>query len=273
VNPRRATAKPFAAVVAVLIALVASACSSGSPGSTATPDGETSAAGGDEARWLFTLTAESATFGDGELRLTGLADQMIVFADAPQREVRQLPFDSLPGLWEHSGFTDVPPNAVIAGEGDANGTQPIMRVLELTGTPRLENGELVFDASVEASDDAAGDDELPALSNVVLTIDDTTTNAYCTVTPDVVAAWPGFTVRWIQANNLDCTTAQDVAIKLGQSVAARAEPYYTFSVDGSSFNCSIGRPLISTYYYDYVDVCTPGGGPSAVVGVRFRASS
>jgi hypothetical protein len=133
VNPRRATAKPFAAVVAVLIALVASACSSGSPGSTATPDGETSAAGGDEARWLFTLTAESATFGDGELRLTG--------------------------------------------------------------------------------------------------------------------------------------------IKLGQSVAARAEPYYTFSVDGSSFNCSIGRPLISTYYYDYVDVCTPGGGPSAVVGVRFRASS
>ena len=101
---------------------------------------------------LGVINADGATLADGKLTLTGVSDNVIVFADRPVRAAGHETTDLFISRWGDGkdSFSKDPPNATISVlGGDKGGVTDA--VVDLSN-PKLDGDKLTFDAKVLEGD-------------------------------------------------------------------------------------------------------------------------
>jgi hypothetical protein len=99
---------------------------------------------------LFVQSATSFSSGPGTVRLHGLTDSTVYFADRPRREVGHIPSRRFVELWGAgaNSFAIDPPNAVLSFlDDEAGGTTPGDVVVVLRD-PRLDGDTLTYRVEV-----------------------------------------------------------------------------------------------------------------------------
>lgn len=127
----RSHARPLLAAVLGAVVTLASGCASTPDESTAPPE------------WLFTQTAQSASFvdngdGTGVLTLTGVAPTTTAFTDRPNREAHLLSSQAFTVAWNDM-FRGDPPNATLVETGSMD--EP--SVIELLDASLMDGGRSV----------------------------------------------------------------------------------------------------------------------------------
>ena len=99
---------------------------------------------------LFVQSATSFTSGPGTVRLHGVTDSTVYFADRPRREVGHIPSRRFVELWSigANSFAIDPPNAVISFLDDGAGGRTPDDVVVVLRDPHLEGATLTYRAEV-----------------------------------------------------------------------------------------------------------------------------
>jgi hypothetical protein len=126
-------------------------CCKTDKGAVAAPSDEAGAT--DTVEYLFVQSAETAALADGVLRMGAVSPATVFFSDRPERDAGHLPTEDLIANWGEGedSFADDPPNATLS---ILSGPVPQEIVVVLT-SPRLEDGDLVYDVEVLEGDEAA----------------------------------------------------------------------------------------------------------------------
>lgn len=99
-----------------------------------------------EVELLFVQSATSASLADGVLTLGGVSGATIYFSDRPERIAGHLTTEEFVESWGvgEDSFESNPPNATLSL---LSGPEPQEIVVTITN-PRLEEGDLIYDAAV-----------------------------------------------------------------------------------------------------------------------------
>jgi hypothetical protein len=101
---------------------------------------------------LGVINADGATLADGKLTLTGVAGNVIVFADRPVRAAGHETTDLFISRWSdgNDSFSKDPPNATVSVlGGDKDGVADAVVTIS---NPKLDGDKLTFDAKVLEGD-------------------------------------------------------------------------------------------------------------------------
>lgn len=101
---------------------------------------------------LGVLNADGATLADGKLTLTGVAGNVIVFADRPARAAGHETTDTFVARWSdgNDSFSKDPPNATISILGGEK--EGVTDAVVTISNPKLDGDKLTFDAKVLEGD-------------------------------------------------------------------------------------------------------------------------
>ncbi|WP_395688375.1 hypothetical protein [Aestuariivirga sp.] len=101
---------------------------------------------------LGVVNSDGATLADGKLTLTGVSNNIIVFADRPVRAAGHETMEMFLSRWGDGkdSFAKDPPNATISVLGGEQGG--VADAVVVISNPKLENGNLTFDAKVLEGD-------------------------------------------------------------------------------------------------------------------------
>lgn len=117
---------------------------------------ETAKAVGKDASWLFVQTAQSSTFDDKTLTLSGVSPSVIMFTDRPARVAEAISTDTFIKDWGDGGkssFVADPPNAGLTSIVDGKLQTATVELKQ----PHLEGTTLTFQARVlEGTPPASG---------------------------------------------------------------------------------------------------------------------
>jgi hypothetical protein len=99
---------------------------------------------------LFVQSATSFSSGPGTVRLHGLTDSTVYFADRPRREVGHIPSRRFVELWGTgaNSFAIDPPNAVLSFLDDSAGGATPGDVVVVLRDPRLDADTLSYRVEV-----------------------------------------------------------------------------------------------------------------------------
>ena len=122
----------------VLVAGVAAACGGGSESADSTTAATASDAE-ESVSWLFALLAESGAATSSTLTLTGLDDDVILFADAPSRSISRTSVEGFVEQWTNL-FAEEKPNALISWDSDSGEAKAVVELSK----PTLEGSRLRF---------------------------------------------------------------------------------------------------------------------------------
>jgi hypothetical protein len=115
--------------------------------------------------YLFVQSAPKVSLKDGVLTLKGVNSSTLFFSDRPDRIVGHVPTAKFVAHWGegNDSFEADPPNAALSILGDK---EPQQLVVELK-SPRLEDGNLIYDVVVLDGDKTASGDECSLFIDVI----------------------------------------------------------------------------------------------------------